>query len=56
MVSAEHAVRAVLLALLLAFTLGAILSPPDPFTQVFYTVPLFVVMLPVAHFALEHLA
>ncbi|WP_227352707.1 twin-arginine translocase subunit TatC [Haladaptatus salinisoli] len=56
MVSGEHAVKTVLLALLLAFVAGAVLTPPDPFTQVLYVVPLFLVALPVAHFALKRVA
>jgi Sec-independent protein secretion pathway component TatC len=30
----------------LAFLLGAILAPPDPFTQLCYTVPVLVVGMP----------
>ncbi|WP_227375438.1 hypothetical protein [Haladaptatus halobius] len=56
MVSSEHAVKTVLLALFLALVLGGILSPPDPFTQIFYAIPLFLAMLPVAHFALKRIA
>lgn len=40
---------AVVAALFVAFLLGANLSPPDPFTQLFYAVPLVVVALPFAY-------
>jgi hypothetical protein len=33
-------------ALVVSFTLGAVLSPPDPFTQILYTVPAFFLTLP----------
>lgn len=56
MIFGGHAVKTVLLVPLLALTLSAGLSPPDPFTQVLYTVPLFVMTLPVAHFALKRVA
>lgn len=40
---------AVPIALTGTFLLGAMLSPPDPFTQVLYAVPLFVVLLPLTY-------
>ncbi|WP_157971743.1 DUF7534 family protein [Halorussus litoreus] len=36
-------------ALLIAFVFGAILSPPDPVTQLLYVGPLFVVLTPLAY-------
>jgi Sec-independent protein secretion pathway component TatC len=41
--------RAVWVALLVSFVVGAVLSPPDPFTQLLYAGPLFVVALPVIY-------
>lgn len=41
--------RAVLDAVLVSFLLGAILSPPDPFTQILYTVATFALSLPLAY-------
>lgn len=37
------------IALLISFVLAAAFSPPDPFTQIQYVVPLFVVTLPFAY-------
>lgn len=45
-----------LLALLVSLVVTAFAAPPDPFTQVAYTVPLFVVSLPVAYHALDRAA
>ena len=36
-------------ALLIAVTVGAVLSPPDPFSQLLYAGPAFVVALPVVY-------
>jgi len=36
-------------ALLISFVIGTILSPPDPFTQLLYVAPLFVVLTPFAY-------
>ena len=37
------------IALLVSFVLAAAFSPPDPFTQIRYAVPLFVVTLLLAY-------
>lgn len=41
--------RSVLYALVISFTLGGVLSPPDPFTQLLYASPTFLVALPVLY-------
>ncbi|WP_327050963.1 hypothetical protein [Halomicrococcus gelatinilyticus] len=52
MVSLERAGNALPLALLVTFLLGAVFSPPDPFTQVVFALPLLVVALPGAYVVL----
>ena len=49
MVSLERAGNALPLAILVTFALGAVFSPPDPFTQLLYVPPLLVVALPGAY-------
>lgn len=36
-------------AVLVTFTLGAVVSPPDPLTQLLYAAPAFVVALPILY-------
>lgn len=40
---------AVLDAVVVSFTVGAVLSPPDPFTQLQYAIPAFLATLPVVY-------
>lgn len=52
MVSLGRAGNALPLALLVTFVLGALFSPPDPFTQVVFALPLLVVAAPGAYVVL----
>ncbi|WP_435159591.1 DUF7534 family protein [Haladaptatus sp. DFWS20] len=53
MVSVERAVVTLKYGILLAFTLGAMVSPPDPFTQLIFTPVLLVVSVPLVYLILE---
>ncbi|WP_076427153.1 hypothetical protein [Haladaptatus litoreus] len=52
MVSVERAVSALKYGAVLAFVAGATFSPPDPFTQVFFAVPLLVISVPLVYLIL----
>ncbi len=51
MVSITRLITTLVLAFMCAAVFGAIFSPPDPSTQIVFTIPLLVVSLPIAYLA-----